>query len=78
MLQMPKSVVRALLGFFIMAAVVMVVQLKSGSVEMGVMSAAFMLAILTAGAFFTLTMSALITFMAIVLLGWVIWLRRSA
>lgn len=78
MFQMPKSVAKALIGFGILALVVMVVQVKSRSVEMGVMSAAFMLAILTAGSFFTLTMAALITFLAVLLLGWTIWLRRAS
>ncbi len=40
MLQMPKPVVRALIGFAILAMVAMVVTVHSGSVDMGVMSAA--------------------------------------
>ncbi len=77
LLEMPESVIKALIGFFILCAVAWIVSVKADSVEMGVMSTPFMLAILTAGSFFQFELAALLTFLGIMLLGWTIWLRRA-
>lgn len=77
-LRMQKIVISSLIALFIMAVIVWVVTIKSnGTFELGLLAAAITLPLFVRVGWVSLSIGALVGFLAIIAIGWAFFLRRA-